>query len=795
MSDFLSGLNGVQRDAVVNFQGPSLVIAGAGSGKTRVLTYRIAYMLSQGVKPYFVLALTFTNKAAKEMKERIAHVVGEENARQLWMGTFHSIFAKILRFEAEKIGFPSAFTIYDTSDSQSVIRAIVREMSLDENVYKVNQILSRISAAKNSLITPPTYAASAALMAADRQNRRDKIADIYATYARRCKTAGAMDFDDLLLYTNMLFRDHPEVLQKYGDKFKYILVDEYQDTNNAQYLIVKRLSEMNRNLCVVGDDAQSIYSFRGAKIENILNFKNDYPELKTFKLEQNYRSTQNIVNAANSVIEKNTNQLKKKCFSDGEEGEKIAVMQAFTDQEEGLHVAGDIHDTLYANHLAYSDFSILYRTNAQSRIFEDSLRRKNIPYKIYGGLSFYQRKEIKDLLSYLRLVVNHNDDEAFKRVVNYPKRGIGDTTMDRIEFAAAQNNMSLWDGILSLTPEQADIKGGTYKKLSDFILMIDSFSIKAKTDNAYDIAMAVAQQSGMYADLRSEKNMESIARVENFEELLNSIKEFSENYKEENGEEPLLASYLENVSLLTDADNEKPEERNSVSLMTVHSAKGLEYKYVYIVGMEENLFPSQMSMDLPQGLEEERRLFYVALTRAKVKVTLSFAQSRFKWGNHTSCTPSRFIKEIDARYVDLQEADDDISQYSQDPDDYFSPQAKTYTQKQTYDRQQYSNERSQRRLPYSAPAQQSQQEAPQYRQRSAAPVGNFKPMRKAGAGSFVASDAANIVVGAKVEHERFGAGQVLAVEGQNADMKATVAFAHAGQKTLLLKFAKLMVVK
>ncbi|MDR2937380.1 MAG: UvrD-helicase domain-containing protein, partial [Prevotellaceae bacterium] len=550
--DFLSGLNGVQREAVENFEGPSLVIAGAGSGKTRVLTYRIANMLAHGVKPWSVLALTFTNKAAKEMKERIAKVVGEQRSASLWMGTFHSIFAKILRMEAEKIDFTSSFTIYDTADSRNLIRAILKELNIAEEQYKVNDVHARISMAKNNLMTPQAYAASGSIAENDAKARKPRIAEIYNAYARRCKSANAMDFDDLLLYANILFRDHPELLDKYRSKFRYVLVDEYQDTNYAQYLIIKKLTEEHRNLCVVGDDAQSIYSFRGAKIENILNFKKDFPECKTFKLEQNYRSTQNIVDAANSVIRHNENQLQKKCFSEGEEGEKVSVIPSFTDQEEGLRVVGDINDRIFAEQAQYSDFAILYRTNAQSRIFEDSLRRRSIPYRIYGGMSFYQRKEIKDLLAYLRLLVNHNDDEAFKRVVNYPKRGIGDTTMDRIELAASQNNLSLWSGILSLTPEQAEIKGAAYKKLSDFLVMIDNFSQQLSSQSAYDLAYSVAQQSGILAELRAEKTIEGIAKLENVEELLNGIKEFCENYVEENGEQPQLAQYLENVSLLTD---------------------------------------------------------------------------------------------------------------------------------------------------------------------------------------------------------------------------------------------------
>jgi DNA helicase-2/ATP-dependent DNA helicase PcrA len=728
------------------------------------------------------LSLTFTNKAAKEMKERIASIVGENEVRSLWMGTFHSIFARILRSEAEHIGFPSSFTIYDTIDSKSVVRTIIREMNLDENLYKVNDVLARISMAKNNLITSSAYTSSSAIASADAQSKKYKMPEIYESYARRCKTAGAMDFDDLLLYTNILFRDNPQVLQKYREKLRYVLVDEYQDTNYAQYLIVKKLSEEHRNICVVGDDAQSIYSFRGAKIENILNFKNDYPECQIFKLEQNYRSTQNIVNAANSVIEKNSRQLKKKCFSDGDVGEKVGVIQAFTDQEEGFRIAGDIADRLYADQVAHSDFAILYRTNAQSRIFEDSLRKKNIPYRIYGGISFYQRKEIKDLLGYLRLIINNNDDEAFKRIVNYPKRGIGSTTIERIEYAASQKNMSLWDAVLSLTPEQADVRGATYKKLSEFLLMIDSFRVKAKAGSAYDLAYAVAMQSGILAELRAEKTMESVAKLENLQELLNGIKEYCENYREEHGEDPLIESYLENIALLTDVDNDKKEDRNSVSLMTVHSAKGLEFKYVYIVGVEENLFPGQSSAMSLQGLEEERRLFYVALTRAKVKATISFAQSRFKWGNHTSCVQSRFIREIDSCCIDLPGNNFGEAGYSQYSEDHDISSNISYAHERPYPVRQQ-------------PSTISRRSASAYQRKFIAPTPSFKPLRKASSSAFVASDVSKIVVGATVEHERFGVGEVVNVEGVGADTKATVNFSLAGQKTLLLKFAKLMVVK
>ncbi|MDR3296767.1 MAG: UvrD-helicase domain-containing protein [Prevotellaceae bacterium] len=768
----ITSLNPAQRAAVEAYEGAALIIAGAGSGKTRVLTYRIANMLAHGVKPYGVLALTFTNKAAREMKERIGQVVGEQHARMLWMGTFHSVFAKILRIECEHIGFPSAFSIYDTQDSRSLLSAIIKELRLDDSVYRVNDVHARISMAKNTLITPQAYAASGSIADNDRAARKPRMAEIYAIYVRRCKSAGAMDFDDLLLHANILFRDHPGVLQKYRDKFRYVLVDEYQDTNFAQYLIVKKLCEMRGYLCVVGDDAQSIYSFRGAKITNILNFQKDFPGCKVYKLEQNYRSTQNIVNAANSVIAKNESQLKKQCYSDGDEGEKIGLLPAFTDQEEGLRVVGDIAERIYRHHAPYSEFAILYRTNAQSRIFEDALRRKSIPYRIFGGQSFYQRKEIKDLLAYLRLIVNHSDNEAFKRVVNYPKRGIGDTTVDRIEQAAARGEMCMWDAILSLSPEQADVRGAAYKKLSQFLLLVDTLSTAAATVDAYELAMATAQQSGLLAELKSDKTVEGITRIENIEELLNGIKEFAENYKEENGELPRIAHYLESVSLLTDADKDNPDEQNVVSLMTVHSAKGLEYGYVYVVGMEESLFPGRIAMMSQSEIEEERRLFYVALTRAKVKATLSYAHSRYRWGKSESNPPSRFIREIEPAYIDLAAEEPDEDLLSQDPDDYGTRDDLASGSARRFAPQSKFNPSFERRKAY---ATHEADEKP-----SALPS--------------VACDTGNIVVGATVEHKNFGRGEVLAIESMGGEVRVTVSFKLAGKKTLMTKFAKLKVI-
>ena len=694
------------------------------------------------------------------MKERIRNVVGEK-ARYLWMGTFHSIFARILRAEADKLGYPSAFTIYDTADSRSVLKSIIKEMNLDEQAYKVNEVHSRISLAKNNLVTPAVYANTSSLVTMDAANRRPRIADIYKKYMQKCYLSGAMDFDDLLLNTNVLFRDHPAVLAKYQDIFRYILVDEYQDTNMAQYLIVKKLSEHHKNLCVVGDDAQSIYSFRGAKIENILNFRNDYPTYQLFKLEQNYRSTQTIVNAANSIIRHNSKQLKKTAFSAKDMGDKIKVLKAYTDQEEGFLVAGSISDTIYNEHSEYKDFAILYRTNSQSRIFEDALRKKNIPYKIYGGLSFYQRKEIKDMVAYLRLIINHNDDEAFKRIVNYPARGIGDTTVGRLEEAAAANNTNLWTIVTQAPLDKVGLKGAAIKKLGDFAQLIGGLESAIFTESAYDFALMVATQAGIIKDLKEDKTNEGISKFENLEGLLNGIREFEENAKESGEPLPVtIDRFLENVALLTDADNEKEEDKNKVSMMTVHSAKGLEFKHIYLVGLEENLFPGQMSSQSQDDLEEERRLFYVAVTRAEKNATISYAQTRYRWGNITSCVPSRFIKEIDSAYIDWKE------------DGIFGSSSASASQN-SYSTQSFKPKAN-------ISAQRTVQPTPQHR-----PVSAITDP----------ADMSEVEVGMEVEHERFGFGKVEAIEGAAPDIKATVNFTVAGTKTLLLKFAKIRIVK
>lgn len=767
---YLKGLNKAQRAAVENINGPSLVIAGAGSGKTRVLTYRIAHLLRMGNAPSSILALTFTNKAAREMKERIGNVVGTDIARYLWMGTFHSIFARILRSEAETLGYPSTFTIYDTADSKSLIRSILKDMQLSDKAYKPNTILNRISAAKNNLITAVNYAKSSSAVEYDRSIRMPRIAEIYKEYSKRCKVAGAMDFDDLLMNTNLLLHKHPEVLRKYQDKFRYVLVDEYQDTNFSQYLIVKKLAELHKNLCVVGDDAQSIYSFRGARIENILNFRNDYPGYQTFKLEQNYRSTQNIVDAANSIIKKNKRQLHKDVFSQNDKGERIKVIQAITDTEEGQLVINELNQHRLREHDQFYDYAILYRTNAQSRIFEEQLRKNNLPYKIYGGLSFYQRKEIKDMLSYLRLIVNSKDNEAFKRIVNYPARGIGQTTLTKLEQTANNQAVSIWEVATSPSQFDAGLNKGTLTKLAGFAKLILSFKEQLIDASAYEMALMVARQTGLLDDLYKDKTPENLSKFENVQELLNAIQEFSLNAQEE-GLPNKLENYLEDVALLTDQDTEKEEDKNKVTLMTVHSAKGLEFKNVFIVGLEEKLFPSNFSgMLTPENLEEERRLFYVALTRAMNKAWLSFAKQRYSWGQLTYCEPSRFIAEIDEQYMDMPSQLDMPSFLNENDDFSFNRQ-----------NQVRKNTTPERRQPAS-PNPLLSKRLTKLKEAQARP-------------RFEADDPSLIEVGIEVEHQRFGRGKVIGLEGDANNKKATVLFQNAGRKQLLLKFARLKVIK
>jgi ATP-dependent DNA helicase UvrD/PcrA len=761
----LKGLNKAQEEAVTQYKGPSLVIAGAGSGKTRVLTHRIAYMLTNGINPSRILALTFTNKAAKEMKDRIAEIVGFETARKLWMGTFHSIFARILRFEAEVLEYPSDYTIYDTIDSRSLIKTIVKELNLDDKIYKPNEVLGRISGAKNNLITAEAYINNSTIRATDNSMKKPMIYEIYSRYARRCKRSGAMDFDDLLLNTNILFRNHPEILNKYMNAFDYVLVDEYQDTNYSQYLIIKKLSQEHRNICVVGDDAQSIYSFRGARIENILGFKGDYPETKTFKLERNYRSTQNIVNAANSIIQKNSGQIKKKVYSEKQPGEKVLVIEARTDNDEGFKVAGMIKDAAISEQIPYSEFAVLYRTNAQSRIFEESLRKMNIPYKVYGSLSFFQRKEIKDILAYFKLVNNTNDDESLKRVINYPLRGIGKTSIAKLEETALHNNVPIWTALTNRGFLESNFNKGTISKLLGFAKMIIDFQSKKEEMEAFDLAYTIAHGAGIIKDLVSDKTPEGISRYENIEELLNGIKEFTEN--EENSENNSLSDYLQTVTLYTNADlDEEDEKQEKVTVMTIHASKGLEFRQIFICGMEEDLFPSHMSVSTQKELEEERRLFYVALTRGKEKVTISYAGSRYKWGLQTNSNPSRFIKDIDESFLELP-----ISFYHNVPSE-INP-SKSFPKRD----QRFENNKPEQISPPTFSKNMIKVEE-----------NTFNPKAEN-------IDPSQIIVGMEVEHPRFGQGKVINKEGVMPNVKVTVFFKTQGQKQLLLKFAKLKVIK
>jgi len=754
-TNYLNDLNESQRQAVINYQGPSLVIAGAGAGKTRVLTYRIVHLLHNSIPAGKILALTFTNKAAREMKERIAKIVRPEVARWLWMGTFHSIFAKILRMDGNRLGYKSNFTIYDTTDSRSLLRSIIKELSLDDNIYKPGVIAARISSSKNSLVTASMYASNSSMQDYDRSSRMPLLADVYKIYASRCFKANAMDFDDLLLNTNILFRDFPDILAAYQERFNYLLVDEYQDTNYSQYLIVKKLAASHKNICVVGDDAQSIYSFRGARIENILEFKNDYADYQLFKLERNYRSTQTIVNAANAIIANNAGQIQKKVYSMNETGEKMQVMQAMTDSEEGFNVSSDIFDKRFSQQLNWLDFAILYRTNAQSRIFEETLRRKNIPYKIYGGLSFYERKEIKDILSYFRMVINPEDEEALKRSINYPKRGIGDTTIQKIFELASSLNVTPWSILTDCRNFMNHFNSGTVRKLTTYFDVINTLRLNSDTTDAFVKAREIALGSGIMRDLKEGKSPEEVSRYENLEELLNAIKVFTEA-AETNGEPTILEAYMANVALLTDQDTEKEEDRNKVTLMTMHSAKGLEFKHVYIVGMEDTLFPSPMSSGSARELEEERRLFYVAVTRAEKQATLSYALNRYKWGNLERCSPSRFLKEIDQKFL----------HYPQTGGKPFQNGNRSAVKPPSF------REQSE---PYSKDEK-------------------FKRIRRPEstiATSFTGSDTSLFEEGDNVQHERFGNGVIISIEGQLPNTTATVEFEKDGRKKLLLRFAKL----
>jgi DNA helicase-2/ATP-dependent DNA helicase PcrA len=762
--EMLEGLNDAQRAAAGHIEGPMMVVAGAGSGKTRVLTHRIAHLIDQGVDPFSILALTFTNKAAREMKARIGKIVGDAEARNIWMGTFHSVFARILRIEADRINYPSNFTIYDTQDSRSVIKDVIKGLGLDDKLYKPNAIHGRISGAKNNLIGPQDYAANPDIMGEDQQAGRPRIAEIYAGYNLRLQRSGAMDFDDLLFKTNVLLRDFPDLLHKYQQKFSFILVDEYQDTNFAQYLIIRQLGAARENVCVVGDDAQSIYSFRGANIQNILNFQRDYPDCVVYKLEQNYRSTKTIVEAANTIIAKNQDQIQKEVWTGNDDGEKIDVHRALSDNDEGSHVADGILTTRSRERARHQDFAILYRTNAQSRAFEEQLRKRNIPYRIYGGLSFYQRKEIKDLIAYFRLTANPADDESFKRVVNYPARGIGKTTMDRLTVAAAHHECALWEVLQDPLKKPEDLKGAAWGKLQDFATMVSGFATRLETATAFDLGHHIAQHTNLLRELHKDKTPEGVARYENVEELLAGMKEFSDEIDPANPDAVrTMGDFLVDVALLTDADQDDGDD-DKVSLMTIHAAKGLEYPYIYVVGLEENLFPSQMALNTREELEEERRLFYVALTRAEKKATLSYALTRYRWGQLIQNEPSRFIEEIDEQYLNLPT----VSAKRPEPFDFNTARTSFYK-------------------PIPSGTRTANPPKPGMKKVASAPAGgNANP-----AGSPASSGA--IAPGVEVKHARFGKGKVLKLEGQEPNVKATVFFPSAGQKQLLLKFAKLEV--
>lgn len=782
MPDYIEELNEGQRNAVLYNDGPSLVIAGAGSGKTRVLTYKIAYLLENGYQPWNILALTFTNKAAREMKERIARQVGPERARHLWMGTFHSMFLRILHVEAGHIGFTSQFTIYDTADSKSLIRSIIKEMGLDEKVYKPGMVQARISNAKNHLVSPAGYANNKEAYEGDRAAKVPALRDIYRRYWERCRQADAMDFDDLLFYTFLLFRDHPEVLARYQDQFRYILVDEYQDTNFAQHSIVLQLAKNHQHVCVVGDDAQSIYSFRGADIDNILYFTKVYPDTKVFKLEQNYRSTQTIVRAANSLIEKNQWQIRKEVFSEKERGEAIGVYQAYSDVEEGDIVVNKIAELRREKRYAYSDFAILYRTNAQSRIFEEAMRKRSMPYRIYGGLSFYQRKEIKDVIAYFRLIVNPNDEEAFKRIINYPARGIGDTTVGKIIAAATGHNVSLWTVLCEPLAYGLNFNKGTVGKLQAFRELISAFITDAAEKNAYEIGADIIRQSGIINDVCQDNSPENLSRKENIEELVNGMSDFCAQRQEEGNPNVLLGDFLSEVSLLTDQDSDKDGDDEKITLMTVHSAKGLEFKNVFVVGMEENLFPSGMVGDSPRALEEERRLFYVAITRAEEHCFLSYAKTRFRYGKMEFGSPSRFLKDIDIRFLRLPQDAGMFRRVEEEAAAFRRENARGFAPDRE-DAPYGGKERVSVR-----PKQQIIAPTVPRNLKRVAPSANTASTSPSAGGS-----ANRVQQGQLIEHERFGLGEVLKVEGEGDNAKATIRFKNAGDKQLLLRFARFKV--
>ena len=749
MEDYLGQLNDSQKLPTIHKNGPIMVIAGAGSGKTRVLTYRIAYLMEMGVDPFSILSLTFTNKAAREMKSRISQIVGESESKSLWMGTFHSIFARILRSESELLGYSSNFTIYDTQDSDRLIATIIKELKLDKDLYKYKNIRNRISSLKNNLVTVKAYLSNQELVQQDNESRRPMFGKIYQTYVNRCFKASAMDFDDLLLKTNELLNRFPEVLAKYQERFKYIHVDEYQDTNHSQYLIVKALADKYENLCVVGDDAQSIYGFRGANIENILSFQKDYSNSTVYRLEQNYRSTKNIVNAANSVINNNINKLEKEVWTENESGDKIEINQLINDSEEGRFVSSSIFENKHNLQLNNDDFAVLYRTNAQSRSIEDALRRKNIPYQVYGGLSFYQRKEIKDILAYLRVIVNPNDEESIKRIINFPTRGIGQTTLDKLLIFANEKNISLFEVLENLNSQEININSGTKNKLNEFFLLIKSFQLLNEKLNAFEMVEEVLKRIGIINVLKSEGTPESISRIENIEELINGIKDFIEGEEEVVDSKGTLSDFLEDVALASELDKDINESEKKVSLMTIHLAKGLEFNQVYIVGLEEDLFPSALSSTTRADLEEERRLFYVAITRAKKKVTITYAKTRYRWGKLNDCEPSRFITEIDKKYTSFSSSYSTVS-----PID--------------------SLKENQNFIRFKKPKNKIQ----------------LKTLKNNPSVSISNSNYIDIKKGDQIIHNRFGKGKVIATEGEGSDKKAEVEFNTSGVKRILLKFAK-----
>ena len=777
MTDILQGLNNPQKEAVTTIEGPVMVIAGAGSGKTKALTHRIAYMIQEGINPFSIMALTFTNKAAKEMKDRIMKLVDPHAARNVWMGTFHSIFARILRIEAENLGFTPDFTIYDTDDSKQLINTILKERELDTKAYPAKNVLHRISMAKSALYTPEDYCNNFEIQQQDIRSNKPHIGEIFKSYNERLKRANAMDFDDILFYTNVLLRDFPEILYKYQQRFEYILVDEYQDTNYAQYLIIRRIAAMRENICVVGDDAQSIYGFRGANIQNILNFKTDYPGQRLIRLEQNYRSTKTIVNAANSVIDHNKDQIKKKVWSDKEEGELITVLRANSDNEEGTLVANSIFGFKMSRQLKNKDFAILYRTNSQSRSLEEALRKQDIPYKIYGGLSFYDRKEVKDLLTYFRVVINPHDEQALLRIINYPARGIGKTTIERLMVVADERKKGIWDIISSEEePMPKDFNSGTANKLYNFAIMIKSFQTLLHKQNAIELAKHICNTVGIIKDLKEDNTPEGLSRVQNIEELLNAIMEFSDKQVDEvTGEqnEVTLNKFMEDVALLTDQDKKDDEEADYVTMMTIHSAKGLEFPYVYIVGLEENLFPGIQSLSTREDLEEERRLFYVALTRAETKLVLSYAESRYRWGNLTLSEPSRFIEEIDQSLIErTKKASFRGTSSFNEGFNFSNPFSKNFQEKKEFQRKTEEKQNTPININRASTSQNS-----------------------VNTSDFIAANPDDIQEGMRVLHQKFGQGEVLKVEGIGPNKKATVLFDECGSKQLMLKFAKLNILK